>query len=339
MHAGKIKIIILTMFSSTVFATTPAENQASSPIAPEEQLFFNHNSTEENTDIDHQRRKFSQWIDAQSHKMDDWFGVPNPDEPASASLRFILDTRWDRYNDVEFRPRIRGKLQLPTLEKRLSLVFGDDTLDNELDRSIAIQNENPELAADEHYDRTRTRQDNSSIALRWSKFSNQLGLDSDVDLGLRSGDDLYLRFKLAKTWQFENNVYSTVEQVYRYGIDSEHYLRSNIEVRYAPTSQAFISNQFSVIYADAQDDDLTWHNYSFKEHHFFKYHRFNYGIYTGGYYDDNKLRLNRWGPFVSWRQPVWRDWLLVQTDLNYLNDDRLDRSHYLGTLLRLEALF
>jgi hypothetical protein len=95
----------------------------------------------------------------------------------------------------------------------------------------------------------------------------------------------------------------------------------------------------SANYADDQDDDLTWENRLFREHSFFANNRFNYGIYTGGYYNDNDLRLNSWGPFVSWRQPVLREWFFVQGDLNYFNDHREDRNHYVSTFLRLEALF
>ena len=56
-------------------------------------------------------------------------------------------------------------------------------------------------------------------------------------------------------------------------------------------------------------------------------------------YCHNDLKLNSWGPFVSWRQPVWREWFYVQGDLNYLNDRREDRSHVPSALVRLEALF
>ncbi|MFW1875263.1 hypothetical protein ACG9XQ_18255, partial [Acinetobacter baumannii] len=44
-------------------------------------------------------------------------------------------------------------------------------------------------------------------------------------------------------------------------------------------------------------------------------------------------------PFVSWRQPVLREWFFVQGDLNYFNVHREDRNHYVSTFLRVEALF
>jgi len=53
----------------------------------------------------------------------------------------------------------------------------------------------------------------------------------------------------------------------------------------------------------------------------------------------DELRLNSWGPFVSWRQPLWREWFYVQGDLNYFNDHREDRDHFVSTFVRLETLF
>src|SRR5690606_10203000 len=100
-----------------------------------------------------------------------------------------------------------------------------------------------------------------------------------------------------------------------------------------------ISNQFNLTYADAQDDDLKWDNFSYRQHQFFKGNRFNYGLYTGGFYNNDQLRLNSWGPYVSWRQPFLREWFYIQGDLHYLNNHRDDKSHFVGALVRLEALF
>ncbi len=219
------------------------------------------------------------------------------------------------------------------------MVFGDDSLDNELDSNVAITNENPATSGDKRLDTKRAREDNSSFALRWSEWSDRIPFETDLDLGLRSGDDIYLRVKASKDWTLENDYSFHAEQIYRYGIQSENYLRTNLELIHARPNQAFFSNQLSLTYADEQDDDLTWDNYTFRQHQFFQDNRFSYGIYTGGYLNDKDLRLNRWGPYVSWRQPFLREWFFVQTDLNYLNDHREDRDHYVGALVRLEALF
>ncbi|MGA4852413.1 hypothetical protein ACPC5U_03905 [Acinetobacter haemolyticus] len=307
--------------------------QSNQPIVPPIK------ETEDKTWVDKKQRYIREWADRTSVKIDDWFGEIDPDKPASATIRVMLDNYWNEYDSYEVKPRIRGKIKLPTLEKRLSLVFGDDSLDDEFNNHLGNTNQQSNQDSDKRFDSKQSRDSNSSIALRWSNFSKKLPFETDADIGLRSRDDLYLRLKAEKLWELEHDFYFNAEQIYRYGSRSENYLRTNLELTHARPNQPFLSNQFSLTYADKQDDDLRWDNRTFREHQFFAHNRFNYGIYTGGYYNDNDLRLNSWGPFVSWRQPLWREWFYVQGDMSYLNDHREDRNHYVSTFLRLETLF
>ena len=295
--------------------------------------------TADRTWVDRKQFQIRSWADDTSHKIDNWFGETDPEKPASATLRVIVDNSWNKYDGYEIKPRIRGRIKLPTLERQLSLVFGDDSLDNELDNNVAITNENPGNSNDKTLDRQQTRENNSSFALRWSEFSKYLPFKTDLDLGLRSGDDIYLRLKASKDWKLENDFSFHAEQIYRYGIDSKNYLRTNLELTHARPNQAFLSNQLNLTYSDNQDDDLTWENSLFRQHQFFHENSFSYGLYTGGFLNNNDLRLNSWGPFVSWRQPLWREWFYVQGNLNYFNNHRDDRSHFIGASVRLEALF
>lgn len=295
--------------------------------------------TETDSWADRQQKSVRDWTDRTANRMDSWFGTTDPEDPATATLRIILDNDWNRHDGYELKPRIRGKIDLPTLEKKLSVVFGDDSLDNELDNNIAITNENPSGDPNKTVDSKRIRDDNSSIALRWSEMSKNLPFDLDADLGIRSGSDIYARLKAKKGWDLGNDFSVHAEQIYRYGIDSENYLRTNLELTHARPNQAFISNQLFLTYADEQEDDLTWDNRTYRQHQFFHGNRFNYGMYVGGYLNSSDLRTNSWGPFVSWRQPVLREWFFVQGDLNYFNDDREDHSHYARGLIRLEAIF
>ena len=312
---------------------TVLPEQSDQPIVPPAE------NTAENTWIDRKQLQVKNWADHTSHKMDNWFGETDPEKPASATLRVIVDNSWNKHDGYEIKPRIRGKVKLPTLERKLSLVFGDDSLDNELTNNVAITNENPNNRNDKTLDQKRTRESNSSFAVRWSDFSKSLPFETDADLGLRSGDDVYLRLKASKDWQLENDFSFHAEQIYRYGLDSKNYFRTNMELIHARPNQAFLSNQLNLTHADDQDDDLTWDNNLFRQHQFFHENTFSYGLYTGGFLNNKDLRLNSWGPFVSWRQPVWREWLYVQGDLNYINNHRDDRSHFISSALRLEALF
>ncbi|CAD9195766.1 hypothetical protein QAC21B_01893 [Acinetobacter bohemicus] len=295
--------------------------------------------TADRTWVDRKQFQIRSWADDTSHKIDNWFGETDSEKPASATLRVIVDNSWNKYDGYEIKPRIRGRIKLPTLERQLSLVFGDDSLDNELDNNVAITNENPGNSNDKTLDRQQTRENNSSFALRWSEFSKYLPFKTDLDLGLRSGDDIYLRLKASKDWKLENDFSFHAEQIYRYGIDSKNYLRTNLELTHARPNQAFLSNQLNLTYSDNQDDDLTWDNSLFRQHQFFHENSFSYGLYTGGFLNNKDLRLNSWGPFISWRQPLWREWFYVQGNLNYINDHRDDRSHFISTSIRFEALF
>ena len=296
--------------------------------------------TEDQTWVDRQQKGVRNWADKTATKIDNWFGETDPNKPATATIRILVDNRWNKHDEYDVKPRIRGRIKLPTLENKISVVFGDDSLDNELQNSVAITNENPPSSDnDKSFDRRQNRDANSSLALRWSELSKRLPFETDFDLGVRSGDDIYARVELSQEWKLDNDFRAYAEQIYRYGIDSENYLRTNLELTHARPDQAFLSNQFSLTYADEQDDDLAWDNYSFRQHQFFHGHRFNYGIYTGGFYNNDDLRLNSWGPFMSWRQPFLREWFYIQGDLNYLNDHREDRSHFVSALVRFETLF
>ena len=123
--------------------------------------------TADRTWLDRNQLKIRDWADHTSHKIDNWFGKTDPEKPASATLRVIVDNSWNKHDGYEIKPRIRGKVKLPTLERKVSLVFGDDSLDNELDNNVAITNENLSNSNNKTLDRQRTRENNSAFALRW----------------------------------------------------------------------------------------------------------------------------------------------------------------------------
>ncbi len=293
-----------------------------------------------NTWLDKQHHNTRQTLSSWAHRMDDWFGEPDPNQPASANLRLMLDTNWDKYDGVRVKPRVRGRVKLPVLERKLSVVFGDDDLDNEILDSNLNHLNSTTSHQHKRFDMTRTREDNSSIALRWSHLIQNLGVDTDADIGIRSGDDLYLRLKAAKTWQYGNDYSTTAEQMYRYGIDSKHFARSSVEVKKKQSDNQFAANYLHADYKHNDDEKRwEWGDSLYRQHHFSGNKRLNYGIQLGGALDNKGHHLNSYGVFATWRQPIWRDWLFVQTEVHYSNNRDEDRNHYPSTLLRLEAIF
>ncbi|XID74693.1 hypothetical protein ACF3NA_09275 [Alkanindiges sp. WGS2144] len=303
-------------------------------VKPEEE-------TRDSTWADERHNRLREYLKQQAERIDDWFGEPDPLKPARASIRILLDSNWDKYDDVEVKPRIRGKIKLPTLEKRFSLVFGDDSLDDEIRGNVAITNANPPSDPKKTIDQRAARRENNSLALRFSEWLKTDLFDTDFDVGLRNGaKDVYGRLKISRDWQLADDFSTRAEQVYRYGSSSKNYARTNLEIRHQRDSKPFIADQFAITYADKDSDiGISWENRLFRQHQFFHDNTFSYGLYTGGRAKDKDFHLNGYGPFVSWRQPFLREWFFVQSDLNYYNDKDMDRNHYLSAFLRLEAVF
>lgn len=291
--------------------------------------------------VDTNHQEFRGWLQKTAHRMDGWFGDTNPNEPARASLRVMMDTTWNEYDGTTVKPRVRGKIKLPTLENRLSIVFGDDSLDDipsdggvMSDDRVATPN-----AEDRRFDRRQAREDNSSLALRWSKFRRAAGID--VDLGVRS-DDVFVRAKYDKSWQLSHDIHARFEQMYRYGSSSEHTALTTLEFVQPQSESRQIVSRSHLYYAHKDQEDLDWSSSLFQQHALPVKHgtaELSYGIYTGGDIVDKNPNLNTYGPYVSYRQPVWRDWLFLQGDVSYYNNKTEDRDHHVALFSRVEVVF
>lgn len=291
--------------------------------------------------VDKQHGNVKKTLQNWSHNMDGWFGETDPDDPASANLRIMLDTEWNKHDDVTVTPRVRGRLKLPVLERKLNVVFGDDSLDDEFSNDVnGYRNRTYENG--KRFDSRTARDNNASLALRWNDAFDSLekqGIETDFDIGIRSGNDLYFRAKADKKWQLSDNVDTRLEQIYRYGLDSRHHVRTNWETRYATDDKTFIANQLHVQYEHDKVEDWTWGNNLYRQHNLGTHRHVNYGLHVHGKIENRKADINSYGPFVGYRQPLWRDWFFVQTEVNYLNDKEKDRNHHVGALVRFEALF
>ncbi|MDO4699122.1 MAG: hypothetical protein Q4A69_00340 [Moraxella sp.] len=292
-----------------------------------------------NTWLDNTHKSTTSWLARTAHRIDDWFGKTDPQKPARASVRVMLDIHHDKYGS-SIQPRVRGKLRLPTLEQRLSVMVGDDDLDDE--HGGGIHNDGRPLPAGERvFDRAQSSKDNASLALRWSKVEKNLGINSDADIGLRS-NDIFLRVQAQKMWQ-TGSIHGRAEQSYRYGTKSEHFALSTLEFHRQQSKQRTLYNRSHIAYTHKHDDEqLSWSNSSYQQHTWQGKHgerSFSYGVYMSGKFDDNKPTLTTYGPYLSYRQPLWREWLFVQTDISYYNDKKHHKNHHLAGFGRIEMVF
>ncbi len=65
--------------------------------------------------------------DALATQLDRFFGVERSDlEAAYSSLRLIPEVRWQEGEQLDTRLRLRGRLHLPRVDERISLIFSED---------------------------------------------------------------------------------------------------------------------------------------------------------------------------------------------------------------------
>lgn len=296
--------------------------------------------------IDQQHATIQSQLKTQADRMDGWFDDTESGE-ARASVRVILDNRWDKYNELDHKLRIRGSVRLPNADKRFRLVFGDDTLDDERQDGLPVNFNSAQSDSVPVDDRQTLRQqineqarrDNASIALRFFSRMDET-VEADFDLGVRSGTDVYARTELSRTWQHDEQLTSTLQQTVRYGTESELYARTNYDLHYQVVGQPVLRYYLEWTYAEPDKQlGFSWvHRFS-REQSFFDSHALSYGFLVAGNLKDRDLQRNAYGPWVSWRQAAFRDWFFIQGDLNYFDDRPQQRSHYPSALLRLEAVF
>ena len=317
-----------------LFAAAPS-------VLPAQSSHNNVKTTQETANlnwVDKKHTGLNSLIDQSAIEINSWFEGDAQTKPAYGSLRLILDQAYSETDGYQTKVRVRGKLKLPALEDKVSLVFGDDRLDDELGNQVDPAN--PALDDTQRsLTLKQTREENNSVALRISALTDNLPFDSDLDVGLRSGDDPYVRLKLDRSFELPEDFNFYAAQIYRYGAQSGEYLQTNLELAHAPPGLALIADQFKITSSDEESDDMRLSNRLFRQHQFFKNHRFQYGLYQGAYVDSGEAKLNAYGPYTSWRQPLLREWFFVQADLNYFNNKREELNHEPSGLLRLEALF
>lgn len=303
-------------------------------------VYSAHADESHKTWVDESHSNIRDTLDSWASEIDSWFGETNPDDPGSAVLRIMADSEWNRYDGYSIKPRIRGKLRLPTLKRRFSLVFGDDSLDNEISKNHLNKNYSKPLKKDKIYDSKQSTEDNKSLAIRWSDSVKNLGIHLKVDLGIRSGSDIYLRFKGNKEWQLSNNITSSLDAMYRLGTRSKHYARINWENKYTENYRRFFANQLYLSYMnDLKSENIYWGNSLYRQHNYSNHNSLSYGIFVGGKLKSKQFSINSYGPFINWRQPIWKKWLFIQPELNFYNNRNLDRRHYISAFLRIEAIF
>ncbi|KKC43147.1 hypothetical protein [Acinetobacter sp. V2] len=220
------------------------------------------------------------------------------------------------------------------LIQELMAVFGNDTL-----WKRATQPEPTYKAFGKKKKKNSSAQVSTTnpLSASWATISTWMPFENNLDLGSNSESDVYVQFLAKKKWNLRHNISLDTEQVFRYGSTSRNYTETTLNLTQKMQDNTLFANKFNV--NKSENEDYSWGNWTFQQYQFLKDNHLTYGVYSGGVYTKNDIRLNSWGPYISWRQPVWRNWLFMQNDLNFFNHIDDDSKHQLSVQMNLEANF
>jgi len=220
------------------------------------------------------------------------------------------------------------------LIQELMAVFGNDTLWRR-----ATQPEPTYKAFGKKKKKNSSAQVSTTnpLSASWATISTWMPFENNLDLGSNSENDVYVQFLAKKKWNLRHNISLDTEQVFRYGSTSRNYSETTLNLTQKMQDNTLFANKFNM--NKSENEDYSWGNWTFQQYQFLKDNHLTYGVYSGGVYTKNDIRLNSWGPYISWRQPVWRNWLFMQNDLNFFNHIDDDSKHQLSVQMNLEANF
>lgn len=225
--------IYCLLFSVAVIADTAvADEQAGSVVpAKESRAPLNGADPIENPGnwLDSTHSYVSGSTDALAAWIDRFFGLPRSDiESAYSSLRLTLENDWLEGGDHNSAVRLRGKVHLPRINKRLSLIFTDESgEDDTIDNGVSSVVEGDE---------------ETKVALQY-KAREKLRSRLDYRLGIRSSlkARASVRYRYEMPWG-EDNINRFTETLYfidgegfgsRSQYDLDHILASNKLLRWA----------------------------------------------------------------------------------------------------------
>lgn len=219
------------------------------------------------------------------------------------------------------------------LADELMQVFGHDTL-----WQRAQQTQPPKkLGKNTKHNAHKIIPTPNPLSASWSTISNLLPFHNDLDLGSNSDTDIYVQFLAKKNWILHSGLRLNTTQIFRYGSSSKNYAETYLDLTQKFQQQAQISTQFN--FSKTQDSEYVWSNRTFQKLNLLSQNNLTYGILSTGDYENKALRVNEWGPYFSWKRPIWRNWVFMQNDINYVNMPTSEQGYSFNYQMKFEAQF
>ncbi|MEN8281121.1 hypothetical protein [Acinetobacter gerneri] len=162
-------------------------------------------------------------------------------------------------------------------------------------------------------------------------FKNNMGLGSD------SSQDIHVVMSANQNWLLDPKLKLDTEQVYKYGVESGNQFNTNFKLTHVQSKESSMFSQLQISRSTG-DENFYWTDKTYQQFQLQKNQSIILGIYSSGHYDREWI-LNSWGPYISWKQPIWRNWLFLQSDLSYYNDKGSDLEHRISSSFGFEVHF
>lgn len=179
--------------------------------------------------------------------------------------------------------------------------------------------------------------DKDFITKTLADISQILPFENNMNFGSNSNKDIYVEMSANQNWILDPKLKIDTSQTYRYATDSRNYLSTDLKLTHTQSKEAALYNQLKVTRSSG-DENYYWSDKTYQQYQFVKNNLVIIGVYTSGHYN-REWTLNSWGPYISWKQPIWRNWLFLQTDLTYYNDKGSDLDHRISSSFGFEAHF
>ncbi len=241
--------------------------------------------------VSDQADELAQWLDS-------FFGQRVADiESASSILRLTSSYNIDEIEDDEFKLRGRGKLQLPALSDRLSLIFSG----SEGDESDRIQ-----TAGDES--------DDGQVALQYSvqkKPRHELDLFGGVRAGLKARVGIRYRYQYTPS----ANYFHRFRQELAYDQSDRAISTTRLDLSYKLDHNSLWRWANRVRYGE-ETDGVEWRSSVGWQERLSPNKAVTYFVGVNGITDPDKL-IKSYGPGIRYRQTVFRDYLFLDLVPSY----------------------
>ncbi len=296
-------------------ASTPAEQEPVSEAEPEAVVDeetepaendAGQDEKEEDPLIDRAQRGFNDLVLATVRKTDNLFGAAGVEEEASVTRgRFSVGGQWDQRDAFRARVRLKGRVHLPGMEERASLVFGRGDANTLVDGS---DDANIDTLPNRFND---FEDDDWLLGLGYSrKGARRRGWSFGAGVKLATPLEPYVR--ATYRWERASSDAWLWRVEPRFFVQSQRGAGLSLQntLDYAANEQWLI-RWWTVGVADDPIEGVQWTTKLAAYQSLSRKSAFSYAVYTSGE-TAHEVPIRDYGVEVRFRRQISRDWLFIE---------------------------